>query len=418
MLLRLSPLVLTVLLTACQSLPTPPQEPERFDLGLTTWAERPAALPPAVVLADIQAPWQAEGSTTAMHYRLAYAQPHHRHAYSQAHWSLPPELLVQERLRQWLSQGQRVVLSAEGGRIPPSVAGQAPPVLLLALEQFEQVFDQPAHSSANIRLRATLMGYQAAGEVLLGQQLFTATLPAPSANAAGGAAALSQATDAVASRVLVQSTKAMRRSTVHRPAWLDALLNRRMLICILTGFSSGLPLYLLLNLVPAWLKTEGLNLKLIGAFALIQFPYTWKFLWSPLLDRFSLPGFGRRRGWMLLTQVGLLLAIGFLGGLNPKENIWPILWLATLLSLLSATQDIAVDAFRREILSDHELGLGNAVHVNAYRIAGLVPGSISLILADHLAWSQVFMITALFMLPGVVMVPPASVRSAEPVPKT
>ncbi len=90
MLLRLSPLVLTVLLTACQSLPTPPQEPERFDLGLATWAEMPAALPPAVVLADIQAPWQAEGSTTAMHYRLAYAQPHHRHAYSQAHWSLPP----------------------------------------------------------------------------------------------------------------------------------------------------------------------------------------------------------------------------------------------------------------------------------------------------------------------------------------
>ena len=117
-------------------------------------------------------------------------------------YPLPPELLVQERLRQWLSQGQRVVLSAEGGRIPPSVAGQAPPVLLLALEQFEQVFDQPAHSSANIRLRATLLGYQAAGEVLLGQQLFTATLPAPSANAAGGAAALSQATDAVGQQLI------------------------------------------------------------------------------------------------------------------------------------------------------------------------------------------------------------------------
>jgi methionine biosynthesis protein MetW len=147
------------------------------------------------------------------------------------------------------------------------------------------------------------------------------------------------------------------------PAWLAALLNRKMLICIFTGFSSGLPLYLLLNLLPAWLRSEGVDLKTIGFFALIQFPYTWKFLWSPLLDRFSLPGFGRRRGWMLVTQIGLLLTIGFLGGLNPKENIWPILWLATLLSLLSATQDIAVDAFRREILSDHELGLGNAVHV-------------------------------------------------------
>jgi PAT family beta-lactamase induction signal transducer AmpG len=155
--------------------------------------------------------------------------------------------------------------------------------------------------------------------------------------------------------------------------------------------------------MPAWLRSEGVDLKTIGFFALIQFPYTWKFLWSPLLDRFSVPGFGRRRGWMLLTQIGLLLAIGSLGGLNPRENIWPILWLATLLSLLSATQDIAVDAFRREILSDNELGLGNAVHVNAYRIAGLIPGSLSLILADRLPWNEVFWITGAFMLPGMAM---------------
>ncbi|QRM18322.1 AmpG family muropeptide MFS transporter [Dechloromonas sp. TW-R-39-2] len=187
------------------------------------------------------------------------------------------------------------------------------------------------------------------------------------------------------------------------PAWLSALLTRRMLICIFTGFSSGLPLYLLLNLLPAWLRSEGVDLKTIGFFALIQFPYTWKFVWAPLLDRFNLPGFGRRRGWMLITQIGLLFTIGALGGLSPKDNIWPILWLATLLSLLSATQDIAVDAFRREILSDHELGLGNAVHVNAYRIAGLIPGSLSLILADRLPWDQVFWITGAFMLPGMAM---------------
>ncbi len=187
------------------------------------------------------------------------------------------------------------------------------------------------------------------------------------------------------------------------PAWLGALLTRKMLICIFTGFSSGLPLYLLLNLLPAWLRSEGVDLKTIGFFALIQFPYTWKFLWSPLLDRFRVPGFGRRRGWMLLSQIGLLLVIGSMGGLSPKDNIWPILWLATLLSVLSATQDIAVDAFRREILDDQELGLGNAVHVNAYRIAGLIPGSLSLILADRLPWNQVFWITGAFMLPGMIM---------------
>ncbi len=187
------------------------------------------------------------------------------------------------------------------------------------------------------------------------------------------------------------------------PGWLKALLTRKMLICIFTGFSSGLPLYLLLNLLPAWLRSEGVDLKIIGFFALIQFPYTWKFMWSPLLDRYAIPGFGRRRGWMLLTQIGLLLTIGSLGGLNPQQNIWPILWLAALLAFLSATQDIALDAFRREILDDAELGLGNAVHVNAYRIAGLIPGSLSLILADRLPWNEVFWITSAFMLPGMLM---------------
>ena len=202
------------------------------------------------------------------------------------------------------------------------------------------------------------------------------------------------------------------------PAWLAALLTRKMLICVFTGFSSGLPLYLLLNLLPAWLRSEGVDLKTIGFFALIQFPYTWKFLWSPLLDRYSIPGFGRRRGWMLLTQVGLLFAIGSLGGLDPKENIWPILWLAALLAFLSGTQDIAVDAFRREILSDNELGLGNAVHVNAYRIAGLIPGSLSLILADRLPWSEVFWITGAFMIPGMAMAWLVSEPVIKGAPKT
>lgn len=188
------------------------------------------------------------------------------------------------------------------------------------------------------------------------------------------------------------------------PSWFAALWNRRMLVCIFTGFASGLPLYLLLNLVPAWLKTEGLSLRAIGAFALIQFPYTWKFLWAPLLDRYGiLPWLGRRRSWMFVSQIGLIAAIGWLGQLAPAEHLTLVVGLTALLAFLSATQDIALDAFRREILPDAELGLGNAIHVNAYRIAGLVPGSLSLILADHLPWGQVFMITAAFMLPGLAM---------------
>lgn len=186
------------------------------------------------------------------------------------------------------------------------------------------------------------------------------------------------------------------------PTWLATLLTRRMLICVFTGFASGMPLYLLLNLLPAWLRSEGVSLATIGLFALIQFPYTWKFLWSPLLDRIELP-LGRRRGWILLTQALLLLLIALLGHFSPARELDVIVWLAALLAFLSATADIALDAYRRELLAEHELGLGNAVHVNAYRIAGLVPGSLSLILADRLPWNTVFLITALFMVPGMAL---------------
>jgi len=188
-----------------------------------------------------------------------------------------------------------------------------------------------------------------------------------------------------------------------RPTWREALFNRRMLTCVFTGFSSGLPLWLLVNLLPAWLRTEGVDLVTIGFFTLVQLPYTWKFVWSPLVDRYALPLLGRRRGWMLVTQLALLAAIAALGALRPAQDVWSVVALATLVALLSATQDIAIDAFRREILPDRELGLGTSIHVNAYRIASLVPGSLALVLADHLPWSTVYFVTALFMLPGVAM---------------
>ena len=189
----------------------------------------------------------------------------------------------------------------------------------------------------------------------------------------------------------------------RKESWREALFNRRMLICVFTGFSSGLPLYLLINLLPAWLRTEGVDLKTIGFFALIQLPYTWKFLWSPLLDRYALPLLGRRRGWMLVTQVVLLVAIPLFGALNPKQDIWAIVVLSTTVAFFSASQDIVLDAFRREILPDLELGLGTSIHVNAYRISSLVPGALALILADRMPWSTVYVVTALFMLPGIAL---------------
>lgn len=176
-----------------------------------------------------------------------------------------------------------------------------------------------------------------------------------------------------------------------------------MLVCIFTGFASGLPLYFLINLIPAWLRSEQVDLKSIGLMALIGLPFTWKFLWSPLMDAVRLPVLGRRRGWMLLTQAGLLAALAAYAFLNPRNHLPLIAGLSVLVAFFSASQDIVLDAFRREILSDEELGLGNSVHVNAYRVAALIPGSLSLVLADRMPWSEVFVITSLFMLPGLLM---------------
>ncbi|MCY0386902.1 AmpG family muropeptide MFS transporter [Robbsia sp. Bb-Pol-6] len=226
-----------------------------------------------------------------------------------------------------------------------------------------------------------------------------------------------------------------------------ALFNTRMLICVFLGFTSGLPLFVLINLVQAWMRSDGVNLKQIGLFTLIQFPYTWKFVWAPLLDRFvpSLPAllrrgrrrppgfapdadadtdapasrrrFGRRRSWMLLTQVLVTGSIAAMGFFSPRQEIWTVAGLAVAVAFFSASSDVVIDAYRRELLTDREQGLGTAIHVNAYKIAGLVPGSLALILADHLPWSTVFMITAAFMLPGIVMtlvVDEPVVRGAPP----
>lgn len=192
-------------------------------------------------------------------------------------------------------------------------------------------------------------------------------------------------------------------TTAPQPSTWRKIFSRKMLICIFTGFTSGLPLYFLINLIPAWLRSEHVDLKTIGLMALIGLPFTWKFIWSPVIDLVRLPFLGRRRGWMLVTQIGLLLTLLIYAFLNPAQHLYVIMGLSLVVAFFSASQDIVLDAFRREILSDEELGLGNSIHVNAYRIAALIPGSLSLILADLMPWHNVFIITALFMLPGLLM---------------
>ncbi len=174
-----------------------------------------------------------------------------------------------------------------------------------------------------------------------------------------------------------------------------------MVICIFLGFASGMPLYVLFQLVPAWLRSHEVDLATIGLFALVSLPYTWKFAWSPLMDRYKLPFLGRRRGWALLTQVGLLFSIAALGRFDPSVSLQAIVVTVFVISLFSASQDIVIDAYRRELLADDELGTGTSLFVNAYRLSSLVPGSLALILSDHLPWSTVYWVTAAFMGVGI-----------------
>jgi PAT family beta-lactamase induction signal transducer AmpG len=183
--------------------------------------------------------------------------------------------------------------------------------------------------------------------------------------------------------------------------WRD-LFTQKMLICIFTGFTSGLPLFILISLLPAWLMDSGLELKAIALFSFIQLPYVLKFLWAPLFDGFSF-SMGRRRGWLIIFQVLLLVSISMAGLLDPKSQIMTVAIISTAIAFFSASQDAVIDAYRRELLLDNELGLGTAIHVNAYRIAGLIPGSLALILADVFAWELVFFITGLFMIPGIIL---------------
>jgi PAT family beta-lactamase induction signal transducer AmpG len=175
-----------------------------------------------------------------------------------------------------------------------------------------------------------------------------------------------------------------------------------MLICVFQGFASGMPLYVLIQLVPGWLRTQGVDLATIGLFSIVTLPYTWKFLWAPLVDRYRLPFLGRRRGWMLVTQVLLLASISQFASVDPTQNLTVVVWLVFATSLFSATQDIVLDAYRREMLPDDELGTGNSIFINTFRAASLVPGSLAFVLADQVPWTWVYGVVAAFMTVGIV----------------
>jgi PAT family beta-lactamase induction signal transducer AmpG len=207
---------------------------------------------------------------------------------------------------------------------------------------------------------------------------------------------------------------------------LKVFESRKMAALLLLGFGSGLPLLLIGNTLKAWMTVEKVDLAAIGWFSLTSLPYSLKFLWSPLLDRFTPPFLGRRRGWLLLTQLGLMIAIAFMAFEQPKQALQLLAINAIAIAFLSATQDIAADAYRTDVLTELEMGAGAAVFILGYRIALLVAGALALILSDIMPWSSVYLLMSATMAIGIVgcllgpepkeIIPPASLAEAVILP--
>jgi PAT family beta-lactamase induction signal transducer AmpG len=187
----------------------------------------------------------------------------------------------------------------------------------------------------------------------------------------------------------------------HPPIW-TRIFTARMLVALVMGFASGLPLLLTVSLLQAWMQAEGVDLAVIGLMALVGLPYTLKFLWAPVMDRYTLPFLGRRRGWLLVAQLGLVAAIIGLGFTRPADSPLLVALAACLVTFFSASQDIVVDAYRREDLRDEELGLGSSLAINGYRVGMLLASGGGLILADRMPFAIVYLLMAACLLPGVI----------------
>jgi PAT family beta-lactamase induction signal transducer AmpG len=171
-------------------------------------------------------------------------------------------------------------------------------------------------------------------------------------------------------------------------------VNRRLLAILCMGFSSGLPLMLTLSTLQAWFTQAGTSVITVGMLSLVGIPYLLKFLWAPFMDRFAPIKGGKRRGWILITQVGLCVALWVLAGLDPKLEPKMIGFVALIIAFFSASQDVSVDAYRADALLPEERGIGAAYYIFAYRMAILVSGALALVIADHTSWQTTYQIMA------------------------
>jgi MFS transporter, PAT family, beta-lactamase induction signal transducer AmpG len=205
--------------------------------------------------------------------------------------------------------------------------------------------------------------------------------------------------------------------------YLEVYRSRRIGMMLIFGFSSGLPLALTGGTLQAWMTVVGVDLRTIGVFSLVGLPYTLKFLWSPLMDRYVPPWLGRRRGWIISTQLVLFLAIFAMAFGSPQHAVGVVALMALFVAFASASQDIVIDAYRTDLLREAERGAGTAVYVMGYRIAMLVSGAGALILSDRIGWRNTYLLISCVMAIGMVgslfgpepdiqVKPPKSLREA------
>jgi MFS transporter, PAT family, beta-lactamase induction signal transducer AmpG len=170
---------------------------------------------------------------------------------------------------------------------------------------------------------------------------------------------------------------------------------------LLLGFGSGLPLYLTSRTLQAWMANADVDLGKIGLFSLVALPYSLKFLWAPLMERYVPPFLGRRRGWLVVTQIALMVAIAAMSWQNPQQDLQFLAINALLIAFFSASQDIVVDGYRTDVLAEREIGTGAGIYVAGYRTALIVSGALALFLADRIPWPSVYVLMAALMLIGV-----------------
>ena len=188
----------------------------------------------------------------------------------------------------------------------------------------------------------------------------------------------------------------MSRSTIK------IILSPKMLAMFTLGFASGFPFYIVRDVLKLWLTDANIDLGTIGLFSAVALPYTWKFVWSPVMDGVTPPFLGRRRAWMLMTQIGLLILIAAMGQLDPTKSLKMMAVVAFCIAIFSASQDIVLDAFRREFLADEELGLGTGIWMNAWRFGMFASTGTAFLLSDSIGYPNVHLVLSLMMGIGII----------------